>query len=249
LHTLSRLAAAGYKTHDRGARTDASLLGGGALFLLGPKSSIIARPSQMPAILGESLFLTNPADASGSQVGQQVELRERRGGTERDADGPGSPAKHGGRPIVQILQSGHRLAAGEWRVAVQPRQYRHLRPRVHAVSPPPSTQAGMCGATANPWGYTFCGGSVILSPAGNFCSVFACIPSFWNQTNGYVVQCRDRLFSHSGGVRGSCSSHGGNGSILYMTTLAASKNAVAGPASKSREQPDSVLYGRRPALG
>ena len=45
-------------------------------------------------------------------MGQQVELRERRGGTEGDADGPGSPAEHGGRPIVEILQSGHRLAAG-----------------------------------------------------------------------------------------------------------------------------------------
>jgi hypothetical protein len=29
------------------------------------------------------------------------------------------------------------------------------------------------------------------------------------------VQCTDGLFSHSGGVRGSCSSHGGNGRSLY----------------------------------
>jgi hypothetical protein len=85
-----------------------------------------------------------------------------------------------------------------------------------APAPPPSSP-GTCGATANPWGYTFCGGSVIGTPPASFCSVFACIPSFWNQTNGYVVQCRDGLFSHSGGVRGSCSSHGGNGRTLYRT--------------------------------
>ena len=70
---VADLAAAGYRTHDRGARTDASLLGGDALFLLGPKSSIIARPSQMPAILGESLFLTNPADATALRDDRIVE--------------------------------------------------------------------------------------------------------------------------------------------------------------------------------
>src|SRR5262249_22783269 len=39
-----------------------------------------------------------------------------------------------------------------------------------------------------------------------FCTVFACIASFCNQTNGYVV--RDALFSNSGRARGSCPSHG-----------------------------------------
>jgi N-acetylmuramoyl-L-alanine amidase len=73
MNMVADLAAAGYKTHDRGARTDASLLGGDALFLLGPKSRIIARPSQMPAILGESLFLTNPADATALRDDRIVE--------------------------------------------------------------------------------------------------------------------------------------------------------------------------------
>jgi hypothetical protein len=79
----------------------------------------------------------------------------------------------------------------------------------------PTFTSGTCGAPQNPWGFTFCGGSVITSPPANLCSVFHCIASFWNQTNGYVVQCRDGLLSHSGGVRGSCSSHGGNGQTLY----------------------------------
>jgi hypothetical protein len=76
---------------------------------------------------------------------------------------------------------------------------------------PPNT----CGAPPNPWGYNFCGrgGTVRVAPS-DFCSYFNCIPSFWKLTNGYVAQCRDGLFSHSGGVRGACSSHGGVGRAL-----------------------------------
>jgi N-acetylmuramoyl-L-alanine amidase len=62
---LAALRAAGYTSLDRGARTDAWLLGSGnALFVLGPQSGPIARPSQMPAIIAEPLFLTNPHDAA-----------------------------------------------------------------------------------------------------------------------------------------------------------------------------------------
>ena len=39
--------------------------------------------------------------------------------------------------------------------------------------------------------------------------------TFSRQTNGYVVQCQDGTDGHSGGVRGSCSSRGGNGRTLY----------------------------------
>lgn len=73
----------------------------------------------------------------------------------------------------------------------------------------------LCGAPANPWNYTFCGGSYIDNPPSNFCSYFNCINSFWDNTNGYVMQCEDLMFSHSGGVRGSCSYHGGNKRPLY----------------------------------
>jgi hypothetical protein len=73
-----------------------------------------------------------------------------------------------------------------------------------------------CGAAANPWGYNFCGrGSVIADPPGSFCDFFDCIPSFWESTNGYVMQCDDLMFSHSGGRSGSCSHHGGNNRALY----------------------------------
>jgi hypothetical protein len=69
-----------------------------------------------------------------------------------------------------------------------------------------------CGAPANPWGYNFCdyySGNTITNPPTNFCNYFSCIASFWTQTNGYVVECNDTKYSHSGGVSGACSSHGG----------------------------------------
>jgi len=86
------------------------------------------------------------------------------------------------------------------------------------VNQPAATPtANLCDAPVNPWNYTYCGGQQIRNPASNLCNVFACIPSFWNQTRGYVMQCRDGLLSHSGGIRGSCSDHGGNWRPLYAT--------------------------------
>jgi PASTA domain len=74
----------------------------------------------------------------------------------------------------------------------------------------------VCGSPLNPWCYSVnSGGSVIYSPPFDLCSWINCIPSFWSSTNGYVIQCADGEFSHSGGVSGSCSSHGGNSRPLY----------------------------------
>lgn len=93
-------------------------------------------------------------------------------------------------------------------------------PTAVPVAPPPppaptAAPANLCGAPANPWGYNFCGGSYIYSPNPSFCSYFNCIPSFWESTNGYVDQCVDGTFSHSGGRRGACSYHGGESRPLY----------------------------------
>ena len=74
----------------------------------------------------------------------------------------------------------------------------------------------VCGAPLNPWCYSVAsGGSLIYNPPFNLCSWIDCIPSFWDSTHGYVIQCADGEFSHSGGVSGSCSSHGGNWRPLY----------------------------------
>jgi hypothetical protein len=48
------------------------------------------------------------------------------------------------------------------------------------------------------------------APTSDFCSVHDCIGDFENG-NGSIVECSDGTFSHSGGVQGACSSHGGVG--------------------------------------
>lgn len=79
-------------------------------------------------------------------------------------------------------------------------------------TPAPTSQPGVYG---NPWGYNFTPGNFIYKPPAAFCSYFKCIASFWKNTNGYVMQCKDLMFSHSGGRSGSCSYHGGNYRPLY----------------------------------
>lgn len=102
-------------------------------------------------------------------------------------------------------------------VGVPPTAARTSPPATTAPPPPPATTApvaNLCGAPANPWNYTFCGGTLIASPVAGFCSYFGCISSFATGT-GYVVQCGDGTYSKSGGHTGVCSQHGGFGRNLY----------------------------------
>lgn len=46
------------------------------------------------------------------------------------------------------------------------------------------------------------------APSADFCTTHTCIPNFPNG-NGYIVQCADGEWSHSGGLSGACSGHGG----------------------------------------
>ena len=58
------IRGAGYETADRGATSDSRVLGqNNHYYLLGPESPTIRRPSEMPGIIGEALFLTSPEDA------------------------------------------------------------------------------------------------------------------------------------------------------------------------------------------
>ena len=45
-------------------------------------------------------------------------------------------------------------------------------------------------------------------PPAGFCSTHSCIPNFATG-QGYIVECADGMWSHSGGLRGACSDHGG----------------------------------------
>jgi N-acetylmuramoyl-L-alanine amidase len=63
---VKALSEAGYQTIDRKATTDSSILGGGDthFYLLGPGSKTIKRPSNMPGVIGEALYVTNESDAN-----------------------------------------------------------------------------------------------------------------------------------------------------------------------------------------
>ena len=69
-----------------------------------------------------------------------------------------------------------------------PRQHRQYRQHRQ----PTATNTGNTGNTGS----------------GDFCSTHTCIPNFANGT-GYIVQCADGEWSHSGGRSGACSDHGG----------------------------------------
>jgi N-acetylmuramoyl-L-alanine amidase len=61
---IRNIRGAGYQADDRGATNDSRVLGQGShYYLLGPESPTIRRPSEMPGIIGEALFLTSAEDA------------------------------------------------------------------------------------------------------------------------------------------------------------------------------------------
>jgi hypothetical protein len=90
------------------------------------------------------------------------------------------------------------------------------RPTTRATPKPTPRPAApkLCGAPANPWGYTFCGGAYITSPPSDFCAYFDCIANF-PKGHGYVEQCMDGRFSRSGGRQGACSYHRGERRPLF----------------------------------
>ena len=64
-HLVASIRAAGYDTPDMGISDDRILNKPfGHLFLLGPLTPRMARASNMPGALGETLYLTNPVEAS-----------------------------------------------------------------------------------------------------------------------------------------------------------------------------------------
>jgi N-acetylmuramoyl-L-alanine amidase len=61
---LKNIRGAGYDTADRGATNDSRILGQGShYYLLGPESPTIRRPSEMPGIIGEAMFVTSTDDS------------------------------------------------------------------------------------------------------------------------------------------------------------------------------------------
>ncbi|GII93124.1 hypothetical protein Ssi02_33550 [Sinosporangium siamense] len=77
----------------------------------------------------------------------------------------------------------------------------------------PTANPDRCGAPDNNWGLHYCAspGNLVTSAPAGLCDsgIFECIPNFNNGT-GHIVVCSDGKLSKSGGIGGSCSSHGGN---------------------------------------
>ena len=49
---------------------------------------------------------------------------------------------------------------------------------------------------------------IATDTTGDFCQTHTCIPNFSNG-KGSIIECRDGEYSHSGGLPGACSDHGG----------------------------------------
>src|SRR5205823_639488 len=77
-------------------------------------------------------------------------------------------------------------------------------PTAAAVKPTP-TPTHCVGVNNNPWCYDFNPGKSIYAPPSAFCDYFTCVSTFWTATNGYVAECVDGHYTHSGGVSGACS--------------------------------------------
>jgi hypothetical protein len=78
------------------------------------------------------------------------------------------------------------------------------------TEPPPN----LCGAPANPYGYNFCGGTLIYTPAADICSYLVCAANFW-KADGYVVLCQDNTFSRTGGKPKVCNQDRGYRRALF----------------------------------
>jgi len=70
---VKAMKEAGYSPEDHGATRDTAVLGGEHYYLLSPKTDVVGRPSQMPAVIGEGLFLTNDDDANALRKDAIVE--------------------------------------------------------------------------------------------------------------------------------------------------------------------------------
>ncbi|MFR9778129.1 hypothetical protein ACL02O_19005 [Micromonospora sp. MS34] len=83
-----------------------------------------------------------------------------------------------------------------------------------STSPSP-TAADLCGAPPNPYGYNYCGGSLVYDPAPDVCDWFSCTANLWDG-RGYLVQCEDDLVSRTGLPGGPCAGHGGTRRPVYV---------------------------------
>jgi hypothetical protein len=82
-----------------------------------------------------------------------------------------------------------------------------------------AASARVCAGSVgkNPYCYTLNAknGKLIRQPASGLCRYVSCVSTFWKDTRGYVVECKDDRYSHSGGIKGACSRNKGVKQPLY----------------------------------
>lgn len=111
----------------------------------------------------------------------------------------------------------------------------------HAPTQPPAHQPVTSqGSSSSSLHYTFAGGSLIYQPPADFCSAYPCIASFWDG-RGYVMECHDGTFSLSGGIRGSCSYHGGDWRALYQASSATTAQPTPIPTATPTPSPTPTV--------
>lgn len=66
----------------------------------------------------------------------------------------------------------------------------------------------------NPWGYNFTCCNFITAPAVGFCGYFPCSPTFASGV-GYVVECKDGVYTKNGGKPNPCATDSGLQRPLY----------------------------------
>lgn len=102
--------------------------------------------------------------------------------------------------VVEVTQDGRGRYSLSSRLVMDPGQSYQIC----------TSGSGICAGSSSS------GGSTTTNPQGatDFCATHVCIPSF-NSGTGYIVQCGDGQWSHSGGVQGACSDHLGETSRTY----------------------------------
>lgn len=126
-------------------------------------------------------------------------------GCSADSSEIATPPAAAPTPVASITQGPHTPSPRE--------SHRVAKPTHHVTPRTPTTRAvgPTCGAPTNPYSLNLCGrGNQVYNPSADVCTYFACIPNFSNG-HGYMVQCKDGMFSMSGGRPGTCSHHNGEG--------------------------------------
>ena len=86
-----------------------------------------------------------------------------------------------------------------------------IGPLCHGQECDPSTDAAPAAAPSSPAPQPVTPAPTPSAPdTPGFCTTHVCIPNYDNG-NGTTVQCSDGTYSHSGGIQGACSHHGGVG--------------------------------------